>query len=198
MAGLKQFKFIPQNMLEWSKWMRDQELEPEISDPDGLDRVLGSDTDGTREWVRRFDCYPAQYRGSTNQSLSATPVTVDLVTEDANPSARYSVESDVVLVSETGWYKVTYECFASVDSTAGTTQCNLLAWLAEADQSTVIDGSYSAAFILETGTPDASCGTAVIKYLAEGEGVCIRASLSAATDVSTVADRCKLIIERVR
>lgn len=198
MAGLKQFKHIPANLMEWSRWMRDQDIENGLGNPDADERILASDTDGNRTWERRFDRWPAQFRGSSDQSLSTSAVTVDLVTTDYNPSAKYSLSNDVVLVSKAGWYKITYEVFASVDSTTGTTQCNLLTWLTKEDKSTVIDGSYAAAFILETGTPDVSCGTSALHYMGAGNGVAIRAQLSAATDVSTVATRCKLIIERVR
>lgn len=198
MAGLKQFKFIPKSLAEWSKWMRDQDIEEALGDPDGDHRILESDADGVRSWVRRFDQWPAQYRGSSNQSLGVSNVVVDLVTEDYNPSAHYAVSNDVVQADTSGWYKVTYEVYASVDTTGGTTQCNLLTYLMEDDKTTIIPGSYAASYLHETGLPDASAGTSCIVFIGAGAGVCIGASISAATDVSTVANRCKLIIERVR
>lgn len=198
MAGLKQFKFIPQTLVEWSKWQRDQDIEPGLGNPSTTERILTSTAEGVRSWVRRFENWPGQFRGSTNQSLSATPVTVDLVTTDFDPGAKYQVEADKVLVESAGWYKITYEVYASVDSTSGVAQCNLLTWLVEEDLSTVIEGSYAAAYIHETGTPDVSAGTSAIHFMSAGQGVAIRAQLSAATDVSTVADRCKLIMERMR
>ena len=196
MAGLNQFKFIPTNLMEWSKWMRDQDFEPALGNPTGSDRVLVSDASGNREWKRHFDQWPGQWRGVTNQSLGVAAVTVDLATEDVNPDGRYSLSSDTVIVQTTAIYRISYTVFASVDSTAGTAQCNLLASLRS--DGTAIDGSYSAAYIHETGTPDVSCDGSVIVSLTAGNSIDLRAQLSAATDVSTVASRCKLMMERLR
>lgn len=51
MAGLKQFKFIPQNLLDWSKWMRDQEIENALGNPTADGYILSSTTEGVRTWV---------------------------------------------------------------------------------------------------------------------------------------------------
>jgi hypothetical protein len=196
-AGLNQFKFVPKDLMEWSRWMRDQDLEPGLGNPSsGSDRTLVSDSDGNREWKRQYDQWPGQWRGSSNQSLGTSAITVDLAVEDINPDAHYALDSDQVIVEDSTMFKLTYTVFASVDSTAGITQCNLLAFLRK--DGTAIDGSYSAAYIHETGTPDVSCEGSVIVSLSAGNSIDIRAQLSAATDVSTVAARCKLLIERVR
>lgn len=196
MAGLKQFKFIPKNLMEWSRWMRDQDLEPGLGNPDGENRVLVSNAQGQRTWERRFDNWPAQFRGATNQSLSTSAVTVDLATTDYDPGVHYGLDADTVLIETAGYYKITYTVYASVDSTSGSPDCNVLAFLRK--NSTAIDGSYSAAYLSEVSTPDASCDGSVLVLLSAGDAVDIRAQLSAAMDVSTVAARCKLIIERVR
>jgi hypothetical protein len=197
MAGLKQFHFIPRTMDEWSKWMRDQDLEEALGNPSsGSDRTLVSDSDGNREWKRQYDQWPGQFRGSSNQSLSTSAVTVDLAAADVNPDSHYALDSDQVIVQDAGVFRLTYTVFASVDSTAGTAQCNLLAHLRK--DGTAIDGSYAAAYIHETGTPDVSAEGSVILNLAAGNAIDLRAQLSASTDVSTVANRCKLMIERMR
>lgn len=54
MPGLKQFRYIPANLVEWSKWMRDQEIEEDLGKPDTDGEVLISDTDGNRSW-QSFD-----------------------------------------------------------------------------------------------------------------------------------------------
>lgn len=198
MAGLKQFKFIPKDLMEWSRWMRDQDVEKSLGNPDATERVLTSTIEGVRSWIRRFDRWPAQFRGSTDQSLSTTAVTIDLATTDYDLGVNYGLDADSVSIQAAGHYKISYEVYASVDSVAGALQGNLLTWLTREDESTVIPGSYAATYIEETTTPDVSAGTSCIMLLTEGQGVAIRAQLSAAIDVSTVADRCKLIIERVR
>lgn len=196
MAGLKQFRFIPRDVVEWSKWMRDQDVENALGNPEGADRILTSDTDGNRSWVRRYDRWPAQFRGSTNQSLSTSAVTVDLVITDWDPGVKYGVAADAVSITASGYYKITYTVYASVDSTSGSADCNVLAFLRK--NATAIDGSYSASYLSEVSLPDASCEGSVLALLNKGDAIDIRAQLSAAMDVSTVADRCKLIIERVR
>jgi len=49
-AGLKQFKFIPGNLMEWGRWMRDQVIEPELGNPDTDGDYLKSTTAGVRSW----------------------------------------------------------------------------------------------------------------------------------------------------
>lgn len=196
MAGFNQFRFIPKNMMEWSKWMRDQGLEESLGDPSGSDRILSSNADGDREWVRRFDQWPAQFRGSTNQSLSTSAVSVDLAVTDWDPSVKYGLAEDTISIESDGYYKITYTVYASVDSTAGSADCNVLAHLRK--NGAAIDGSYSAAYLSEVSLPDASCEGSVLALLNGGDAIDLRAQLSAAMDVSTVASRCKLIIERVR
>lgn len=198
MSGLKQFKFIPKSLMEWSKWMREQDIEPGLGNPDTNERVLSSTKAGARSWVRRFDQWPAQFRGSSNQALGTSAITIDLAVTDYDPGVHYACDGDVVFVQSPGYYKVSYEVYASVDSTAGSPQGNLLTFLAEEDESSVINGSYAAAYIDETVTPDVSAGTTALVLLNKGKGVAIRAQLSHAIDVSTLAARCKLVIERLR
>ena len=196
MPGLNQFRHLPQTLKEWSRWMRDQDIENSLGNPDATERVLTSDTDGNREWVRRFDRWPAQFRGATNQDLGTTAITVDLVTTDYDPGVHYSLSNDQVLIGMAGYYKVTYEVFASVDTLAGSTTCNLRGSIHKNGAAVV--GSYSAAYLNETGLWDTSCGTSVLVLCSAGDALRLRARVTAAMDVSTVANRCKLIIERVR
>ena len=196
MAGLKQFRFIPKNIMEWSRWMRDQDLENALGNPDATERVLTSTTDGERSWIRRFDRWPAQFRGSTNQSLGTSAITVDLAVTDYDPGVKYALEADQVIVETAGYYKITYEVFASVDSTAGSATCNLRGSLHK--NGVTIPGSYSAAYLNEAGTWDTSCGTSALVLCSAGDAIRLRARVTAAMDVSTVASRCKLIIERLR
>lgn len=196
MAGLKQFRNIPRDLMEWSRWMRDQDVEAGLGDPTSNDRVLTSDADGTRSWQRRYDQWPGQWRGSANQALSTSAITVDLAVEDINPDAHYALDSDAVFVENPGYYRIQYTLFASVDSTAGSADCNVLAFLRK--DGAVIDGSYSAAYLSEVSTPDTSCDGQVIVLLSAGNGIDLRGQLSAAMDVSTVAARCKLTMERIR
>ena len=196
MSGLKQFRHLPTTLKDWSRWMRDQDIEGNLGNPDATERVLSSDTDGNREWVRRFDRWPAQFRGVTTQSLSTSASTIDLATTDLNPSVKYGLDADTVLIETAGHYRIGYTVYASVDSTAGSADCNVLAWLTK--NGSAISGSYAASYLSEVSTPDSSCDGSVMVLLSAGNAVTLQAQLSAAMDVSTVADRCKLIIERVR
>ena len=196
MPGLNQFRHLPQTLKEWSRWMRDQDIENSLGNPDATERVLTSDTDGNREWVRRFDRWPAQFRGATNQSLTTALATIDLATTDLDPSVKYSLDSDMVLIETAGYYRIGYTVYASVDTTTGSADCNVLASVTK--NGTVIDGSYCATYLSEVSLPDASCDGSVMSLLSAGDALKLQAQLSAAMDVSTVASRCKLMIERVR
>jgi len=196
MAGLKQFKFIPKDLMEWSLWMRYQEVEEALGNPDETERVLTSSVDGERSWVRRLDNWPAQFRGATNQDLGTSAITVDLATTDYDPGVNYGLSADNVLIESAGYYKINYTVFASVDTLGGAANCNVLAFLRK--NTTAIDGSYSAAYLSEVSTPDTSCDGIVLVFCSAGDAIDLQAQLSAAQDVSTVAARCKIIIERVR
>lgn len=196
MGILRPPTFPLRDMAEWAKWLQEQQIEAGLGNPTAANRVLGSDIDGNREWVRHYDQWPGQWRGASDQSLSTSAVTVDLAVEDVNPDAHYSLAEDQVIVEDTAIFRITYTVFVSVDSTSGSTECNLLTFLRK--DGTAMDGSYSATYINETALPDVSCEGSVIALLASGNSIDLRAQLSAAVDVSTVAARCKLMIERMR
>ncbi len=196
MAILRPPKFTLRDMMEMAKWLQEQQIEAGLGNPDFSDYILSSTAAGARSWVRRYDQWPALFRGSSNQSLSTSAVTIDLDTTDLDPGVHYDVAADAVQVEVAGYYWIDYNVYASVDSTGGSTQCNILTSLRK--NGSVINGSYAAAYIEETSLPDVSCGKGLPVLLDAGDVVDIRAQLSAAVDVSTVADRCSLAIMRVR
>ena len=197
MAILRPPKFPLRNMAEMAKWLQEQQIEAGLGVAEGDNRVLVTDADGERSWERRFEQWPGQWRGSSNQSLGTTAVTIDLDTEDVNPNSNiYANANDTVQVQVSGYYRIGYTVYASVDTTGGSANCNVLAFLRR--NGSAIGGSYSAAYLNETSLPDASCDGHVIASLGEGDTIDIQAQLSAAMDVSTVANRCKITFERIR
>jgi len=51
MSGLRAFRRIPENLKEWARWCKEQDVEPGLGNPDSNGQVLSSDTDGNRDWV---------------------------------------------------------------------------------------------------------------------------------------------------
>lgn len=198
MAGLKQFKFIPANLMEWSRWMRDQDLENALGNPDATERVLTSTVDGERSWVRRFDRWPAQFRGSANQALSTSAITISLSTTDYDPGVNYALAGGIIFIETAGYYKITYTVYVTL--AAGGNSGDMTTWLTREDESTVLPGSYAASYIEEgSNTPDAACTGSCLMLLSAGQGVAIvTQQTGASVDATTDGDRCSLTIERVR
>lgn len=195
MAGLKQFRNIPRNLMEWSRWMRDQDLENGLGNPDATERVLTSSIDGERDWVRRFDQWPGQFRGGTDQQVTTSAATLDLAVTDYDPGSKYSLEADTVIVETAGYYEISYSVFAVVASTSGATRGSILTWLENG--AGVVPGSYSADYCRETVT-NIHAGTSCILLMSAGDFVRVRVQMNLTVDVDTVADRCSLTIKRVR
>jgi len=144
------------------------------------------------------DPVPGQYRGSSNQSMSTTVITIDLQSETYDPDSNYSVSSDVVTIAAAGYYIVSHEVMASVDGGGGNQRCNLKSWLTKNGTSSVVVGSYGASFVDENSTPDFSSGSTCLVLLAASDTLRIRANLSQNTDVSTVATQTHMTLYKVR
>ena len=51
MAGLKPFRKIPENIVEWSRWMRDQELTSTTTTTTTVDGTTTTTTTSSNRWV---------------------------------------------------------------------------------------------------------------------------------------------------
>jgi len=134
------------------------------------------------------------YDDAGNQAINATEVTLNIdnpVVEDPN----YSLAADEVAVSDAGLYRITLDASFTEINTAGGARTSIEMRLQE--NGADIPGALSDCYVRES--EENSCSLSILQNVAAG-GV-IRARLQRTggnTNVETLADASRLVIEKIR
>ena len=146
------------------------------------------------------DTLPGQFRGVSNQNISTTTLTVDFQTEVYDPDSNYSVTSDVITISEAGYYWVSYGVFTRVASGGGNTRATVTTKCTLNGTTTDIIGSYASGYMNETNNPvnGPTCSTSFIYLFDADDTIRIRAWLNQNLDLDTDADKCNISFIKIR
>ena len=141
---------------------------------------------------------PGQFRSGTGVNITTTEATMDLNSEIFDPDTNYSLATDVITVTDAGYYLISYQLAISIDGTGGATNGTTTARMTLNGTTTEMVGSQAQTYVTENNTRDFGISNTFMYNLAASDTIQLRCVCSSTTDQSQTNSETYVNIMKIR